>query len=72
VLDGDGETVEMDVSFVWGHSTGLDGVVFSIDGDNCTISVPLSATLIGSEVELTVEDSEGLYKQFTKKIGVVS
>jgi len=72
VLDGDGETVEMSCTFVWGHSTGLNGVVFNIDEDKCTISVPLTAALIGTEIELTVADSGGLYKPFAKKIEVIA
>lgn len=47
------------------------GIVVDVFENECTVNVPLDPNLVGSIIELTASDAEGLYGIFTKKVQVI-
>ena len=48
-----------------------EGVLIDISEQSCSIDIPLDSSLVGSVIELSVSDVEGLYGTFTKKVQVI-
>jgi hypothetical protein len=72
VTDGNGEIVSPPAGFEWTYSTAFGNISIVIDGDACNVQVPLSSALIGSEIVLSVVDTDYNCAPTTKRIRVTN